>query len=421
LVIGLASAAVTQALPPGPLVSSPNPVFISGSTAFRAQVYAGLQDMGLSPQSTDGSGNNIFTFTGTPNNNTLSNYQGGLDANLTSGVVTVYCSFDGSAQGVDECTVPTMQQNFEDVGHGGGVATFTHGSDIAFSDVEQASTFFPSPTLNEIISVGAASTGVDQGIAVQPFMWGANQYAAAKITSINNYQANNLLSAGQCGLNFWTGTNADYATKIKLTGRDDTSGTRITAQQLVPYLTGVAIVQWTVGGGVGTPNTAGNTGAWALAPADALGAHDSGYGSGGNVGKALGSLGVPGSDTSLVVGYVSFADGKGLVDAGALNAGTVQGSALIYDNINPILSTSPFEYNIPAVQNGSYPFWSYEHLYEGANVSTGSFIDADFGPGLVLGIDYEISKQVLSTPQTAILEENMDVYRQYDGGPINHF
>jgi hypothetical protein len=43
LVIGLASAAVTQALPPGPLVSSPNPVFISGSTAFRAQVYAGLQ------------------------------------------------------------------------------------------------------------------------------------------------------------------------------------------------------------------------------------------------------------------------------------------------------------------------------------------------------------------------------------------
>jgi hypothetical protein len=422
LVIGLATASVAQALPPGPLVPSPNPVFISGSTAFRTQVWNGLTDMGLAHQPGDASGNNIFTFTGTPNNIVLGGYEGGLDANLTSGPVTVYCSFDGSAQGVYECTHPAQQQNFEDVGapSGGGVATFTHGSDIAFSDVEQASTAFPAPTLTEIVSQGAIATGTDQGIAVQPFLWAANSFAAAKITTINNYQAYNLFTSGQLGLSFWTGNPADYPTPVKLTGRDNTSGTRITAEQLTPYLTGDAIIQWTVDGGVGTPNTAGNTGPWALAPADGYGPNDSGYGSGGNVAKALGGLGVV-ADTSLVVGYVSFADAKGLVDAAAQTVPTL-GTALIYNNINPILQLAgPFEYNIPAVENGPWPFWSYEHLLEGANVVHLGFIDADFGPGLVLAVNYEISLQVLGTPQTAILEENMNVFRLYDGGPINHF
>jgi hypothetical protein len=333
----------------------------------------------------------------------------------------VYCSFDGSAQGVHECATPGLQQNFEDINHGGGTATFTHGTDIAFSDVAQASTVYSSPTLTEIISVGAANTGTYTGIAVQPFLWGANSYAAAKISSINNGQMFNLFNGGQNPLSFWTGNDADKNTPVKLTGRDNTSGTRITAEELTPYDPTTAIIQWTVGGGVGTPNTAGNTGAWTLAPADGYGTHDSGYGSGGNVAKALGGLGVV-ADTSLVVGYISFADAKGLVDAAALNSGTVIGSALTYDNVSPILQLNgPFEYNIAAVENGTYPFWAYEHLYEGANINgNGGFIDADFGPGLVLGIDYEISKQVLSTPQTAILEENMNVSRAYDGGPITH-
>jgi hypothetical protein len=436
LVIGLAIAPLAQALPPGPLVPpDANPIFISGSTAFRSQVFAALQDMGLTHQPGDVSGNNIFTFNGTPNNVTLGGYNGGLDANLTAGPVEVYCSFDGSAQGVNECTHPAVTQNFEDIGapNGAGVATFTHAVDYAFSDVGQDSTIYPFPALNEIISLGAISTGVDQGIAVQPFLWAANSYAAAlPITSINNNEIVNLFTTGQCGLNFWTGNNADSATKIKLTGRDYSSGTRITAEELTPISTGTAIVQWTVNGGIGTPGAAGNIGSWALATLGTYyGPDDGGYGSGGNVAKALGGFGSQAGfggapDTSPVVGYISFSDAKGLVDPGALTAGIIPGTALIYDNINPVLvlgGGGAFEYNIPGVVNGSYPFWSYEHFFVSAQAAdvTSVYINDDFGPGLVLAIDYEISKQVLNTPQTAILEENMDVYRVYDGGPITHF
>jgi len=42
-----------------------NTVFITGSTSFRAQVFQGLTDLGLSVQGGATSGNNVFTFTGT--------------------------------------------------------------------------------------------------------------------------------------------------------------------------------------------------------------------------------------------------------------------------------------------------------------------------------------------------------------------
>jgi hypothetical protein len=420
LALGFAAATVVQALPSGPQVPSPNPVYISGSTAFRAQIYAGLTDMGLNPQAGDNNGNNIFTFTGTPNVVKVA----GLDANLTSGPVTVYCSFDGSAQGVNEMVNVGLQQNFEDIGApaGGGKATFTNPSDLAFSDVSQSSTAYPSnPGLTELIAAIAQTTHLGTGMAVQPFLWAANSYAGAKIANIDNYQIDNLLTSGELTLNYWTGNAADNATEVKLTGRDNTSGTRITAEQLVPWNVALPINQWTVNGAVGTPGAAGNIGAWT-----AVG--NNGYGSGGNVGKALGGLGSQAGfagapDTSLVVGYLSFADAKGLIDSAALNAGSIQGTALTYDGINPVLQlVGPFEYNIAAVENGQWPFWSYEHLYESANIhGNGGFIDADFGPGLILAVDYEIGLQVLGTPQTAILIGNMNVKRTQDGGIITKF
>jgi hypothetical protein len=434
LVIGLATAALAQAaLPPGPTVApDSNPIFISGSTAFRSQVWQGLTDMGLSHQPGDASGNNIFTFNGTPNNNVLGGYHGGLDANLIAGPVEVYCSFDGSAQGVNECVNSTTPQNFEDVTapSGGGVATFTHVVDYAFSDVEQDSTIYPStPNLAEIISLGAKSTGTGQGIAVQPFLWAANSNASNLISFINNNQIVNLFTTGQCGLNFWScsGSSSNY---IYLTGRDYSSGTRITAEELTPISTSTAIVQWTVNGNVGKPGAAPNAGPWKLATLGTFyGADDGGYGSGGNVARALGAFGVPVGDTTPVVGYVSFADAVSLVDPqqSATN-GFTAGTALIFDDINPILQPVPFEYNICAVEDGSYFFWSYEHFFVSSQTADSSptganytYINKDFGPGLVLAVDYEISLQAPATPQTAILEENMNVYRVNDGGPITHF
>ena len=60
LALGIASVAEAQQV-----------VYITGSTAFRAQVYNGLKDMGLTVQAGATSGNNNFNFVGTVNNKTI--------------------------------------------------------------------------------------------------------------------------------------------------------------------------------------------------------------------------------------------------------------------------------------------------------------------------------------------------------------
>ena len=70
------------------------------------------------------------------------------------------------------------------------------------------------------------------------------------------------------------------------------------------------------------------------------------------------------------------------------------------------------------MENGSYTFWSYERLYASPSDSSSSFIVGTFGPGLIAGLQYEITN---STPLTAVLESQMNVYRNADGGDVLHY
>jgi hypothetical protein len=418
LVLGVAAAVQAQTPPP-----TGTPVYISGSTAFRAQVYAGLQDLGLSSQTGDSSSANTFTFTGTPNGTIVSGLPSGL---LTGGAVTVYCSFDGSLQGVDALAHPSSHSDtFENIG-GSSAGTFSHTADLAFSDVSQASAYYvdQSPVLNELISADATVSFT--GLAVQPFLWGANAAATAKFNYINNIQIYSLLNDGVLDLSYWTGVATDFAAPlgsptfepppsaktVTLTGRDNSSGTRITAQQLANWNPATPINQYTINGVTSDPATLGTGLNWAYIT-------NSGYSSGG---KVTDSLEYPG--TFPAVSYLSFSDAKTLPYGTAAFTGgatPVAGSILSYGGVNPVLSlgaTYP-TYNIAAVVNGQWPFWSYEHLYESINVVSGGYIDASFGPGLVDSIDYEIGLQkTTKPPQTAILEGDMNVYRSVDGGPV---
>jgi hypothetical protein len=419
-------------------------VYISGSTAFRGQVYQGLKDLGLTPQADDASGNNQFTFTGQPNANVIGPAsQFPLPAGLVAAgtTVTVYCSFDGSAQGVANCTTPSRLNFFENVGGfgGGGVyangAFFAHASDIAFSDVQQASTVSTAPTLREIISADAETTanppGPGTGIAVQPFLWGGNAAAkAAGIANINRNDIDILLNTGNVPLAMFDGVpthdGGTAATEVVLTGRDNSSGTRITAELLEGWNPVTQIDQWEINSSTSDPATL--AAGFQFADIGVSGA-DSPLGSGGysSGGKVADALEYPGT-SNPAIGYLSWNDAKTLPIATANTTGwttsPADGTILSYQGVNPVSSLgAQFPvYNINLVINGQWPFWAYEHLYEGVNVTSGGYVDADFGPGLVEAVGYEISIQVAATPQTAVLIGAMNVNRgTTDGTPLNPF
>jgi hypothetical protein len=446
-----------------------NPVYLAGSTAFRGQIYQALLDLGLSPNSGDTSTANTFTFHGTvtpvANMTTVLTDNGySLPTGFNGQPATFYCSFDGSAQGVHDLTAET-DNNFEPVG--GGTA-FSHGIDCAFSDVFQASTIFTTPVLREFVAPDAGTTP-GTGVAVQPFLWAANSAAnAAGVTSIKHDIIKYLFANGSAPLAFWTATDANGGTLVALTGRDNTSGTRITSEDLESYLPGTSISQyeingsssdaaglaanfsWTTGGTVlvGNPGTA-------IVSSSTSSLSTGGYSSGGKVCDALaypakaqdsgngsGGDGGAGTSTAAAVGYLSFNDAHLLpypVQLAAASATTwvttpVAGSILPYEGVNPVSSLpaapGPIVYNINAVINGTYPFWTYEHFYENSDVTSGSYVDTDAGPGLANALWYEIYIQGslhsstgggLVFPQTAIIESDMDVLRSSDGGAMIPF
>jgi hypothetical protein len=444
-----------------------NPVYLAGSTAFRAQVFQALTDLGLTPNTGDVNTANTFTFHGTVTPS--ANMASVLSANgypLPSGFngqsVTFYCSFDGSAQGVHDLTAET-QNSFNPVGGG---TQFTHGIDCAFSDVAQASTIFTSPGLREFVAPDAGTTP-GTGVAVVPFLWAANAAASnAGVTYIKHDIIKYLFNSGSAPLAFWTGNNSDGFTLVAVTGRDNGSGSRIVPQDLEGWLPGTQISQYLIGASTSDPDglatglswttggtLVGNPGT-AIVSSSTSPLPSGGYSSGGKVcdalaypavaqdsGNGAGGDGGASTSTAAAVGCMSFSDAKNLpypvqlaaaeAAPGWVHATPVAGEILTYEGINPVLSLpaapGPLVYNINAVINGTYPVWVYEHLYENPDVTTGSYVDVDAGPGLTRALWYEIYVQGslhsatgggLVFPQTAIIESDMDVARNSDGGGL---
>jgi hypothetical protein len=388
-----------------------------------------------------------------------------LPSGFVGSVATFYCSFDGAVQGVRDLTTGS-QSSFEPVGGG---TQFSHGADAAFDEGFQASSIFTSPVLQEFLAPDAAVTA-GTGLYVEPAVWIANTAASnAGVTYIKHDIIKYLLANGSAPLAFWTGNDSDGGTLVAFTGRDNASGIRIVGEDLEGYLPGNAILQyeigastsdpsglatglsWTTGGNlVGNPGTAFSSSATSTFPSggyssggklvDALAypavAQDSGNGAGGDAGSA--------TKTAAAVAFVVFSDAHLLpypvqlaaaaVAPGWVHATPVAGEILTYEGVNPVLSLpaapGPVVYNINAVINGTYPFWTYVHFYENPDITAGSYVNADAGPGLADAIWYEIYVQGnlhastgggLVFPQTAILESDMDVERSSDGGVLIPF
>jgi hypothetical protein len=378
-----------------------NTVFITGSTAFRAQVYEGLTDLGLSVQGGATSGNNIFTFIGTVANNLPAPSNTVALATAGDSGVTVFCSFTGSSEAINSLgnSVSPVYTNYTGTPAG---FTYANGGDLGFCDVAESSTPFPTAAVNEIVSGDGAASSYGAGVAIVPFTWATSADAGTRIKNVTPYIVNDAYANGTELLSFFTGTNADSGTTVFATGRTNDSGTRISALLDVGYNTENTVVQYALGSGGVCPGVGANTGTVAGTWQNVA---DNGYVSGGSVAKALDVTG-----TGDAIGYLGWPDANSLKN-GAL--------PITYEGANPTtvspITTSTWTggttlWNIAGVANGSYTYWSYEHLYESTKVTAGSFPE-EFGHDLVNALEYEILNPKAGQIQTALTIGEMNVNR----------
>jgi hypothetical protein len=401
--LGLAAGAQAQSLPPDTVGTA---VFITGSTAFRSQIFAALEDLDLaSAQGKTGSANS-FTLYGTVSDNTGGHLN--LSTNLTGTSWTAYCTFSGSAEGCSNI-ISDGSATYLTVTTANGTSFNWNGDDIAMSDVGQAST----PVSPDVTGVTLPEAQLNSdtnfpehtGVAVQPFVFVANKTASV-ITNItaNNFQ--DLFHNGTLPLSFFTGNTTDSNTQVYAVGRYNLSGTRITSVLDNGTLTTVPLKQYALSpDGTSTPGL-NSTDSATPAGTSWVAVGNGGYFTGGNVGLAINNSTATNASIPPAIAYIAPSDADSKITIG--NATTV---SIFGQNPGQLDS-----WNINGIINGSYTFWTYERMYVNPT-DVGTPTATAFAPGLIQALQYEIAK---SNPRTAVLESEMNVYRNSDGADVVH-
>ncbi len=216
-----------------PLVAGTVDVYITGSTAFRANVYTASSKL-YSPAPTiyygsvanGGNGDlnssdSSWVMTGTPV---------GTLTNFTGDTLNIHGLFTGSIQGLKSVQQAQQLIFAQPVGVANGYAStyVTNAPTIGFSDCASAVTPYP---------YNQASGIAEDGVAVQPFVMAASVSGVA-VSDINNVSWEQLsygLTYGRIPLSAWTGHAADDNTFIYLDERTADSGTRRTLTQGTDY------------------------------------------------------------------------------------------------------------------------------------------------------------------------------------------
>jgi hypothetical protein len=281
-------------------------VYITGSTAFRANTYRSVRAIyganltGQNPSDPNGSGSNSVTWAGT------------IPALFGGQTVTIRAAYSGSAAGIQTLTA-NSSLNFLANSTAGDTTTVSHQADLALSDVFQTTTLYTTPTL------------VDTNVGVQPFVWVKSLTAPAAITNITIQQLQAFMSGGVIPLSYFTGNTNDTSV-AHLVGRDTGSGTRITAE--ADALIVGTPVEW-------QPDGSCN---WSIS---------TGFSSGSGI------AGVLKGSCSASLGYL------GVADANGVNSGL---NALSYDGVKANIGTVATP-DFSPVRRGQYSLWSYEHLF----------------------------------------------------------
>jgi len=409
-------------------------IYISGSTSFRTQIYAGLVDLGLtlSPaSSTSAAGNNSEFYSGTVTATTLAG-----QSILTHGeTFNIFLAFTGGAEAVNTLANPQGPGNTSPpyTTSTGAVISYTGGADLGVSDTLASSTPYAAAAananggagLNEVFSFDVNPRGAG-GFAVDPYTFVTTSYGLSHgITNITAPQVNQLLSEGTLPLSYFSYVNTDSNTPVFAVARSNDASVRIIGE-LVGFSgngalnTSGPLKEYALGystnndsnpanlppGVGGKPFATGGTN-WVAVGND-------GYTSGSYVSKSISASPTSPATNAAAIGYVSWSDAQSLTSG--------KGGPIAFEGVNPTTVSSGWVpgttvWNTNAVENGAYQFWTYSHLYENPNVASGSTID-NFANDLVNAVLQEIHNPAVVA--TALWESDLQVHRGSDGGPIIH-
>lgn len=343
----LIATAFTVALFGSAFADSTTIINMTGSTAGRSTIHSELLLATGPLGSLNGNVSPSFTYYKVNGSTDSASKADGAIYKAVSGVSpnqnTVYVRtyWAGSASGVDYVSNQTqLDYKFLDTSvaltgaqtAGATAALITAGSlapastntvsNFGFADVKQASTPYQSIALAE-----------QTDMFILPFMW--VKTAGGDLTGVSNFTSQNarnlFTTGGKMKIQRLTGLLADATKFVYAVGRDNDSGTRITA--LAETGTGVFTTltqyQFTVSDN-GTPSN--KTDDTISAPTEVF---DGGYASGGSVATVLGATG------DNAIGYVGLSDANAAITNGAI-----------------ALTFNGYAFSNNAVINGQYTFWS---------------------------------------------------------------
>jgi len=383
-------------------------VLFTGSTAYRANTMnAILHQLAGNP----------FTYAYSAATLGASNFAI-FHGTISGNAVTVKCTWTGSEGGVQTVSaqVNVLCYNDNVVGTAGGtpsVGTPVLGGngvnqipDVDLSDGYQSSSAFFGefrgtnyPTLTE---------SPNSPVGVVPFKWVVSKTPPAGLTNFTEQNARYLYANGQMPLALISGNHADEGFVVNACGRDPDSGTRLTAMAETHRGSQASVTQYAPCTANEDPcatahiiTTAGGTithyGVWPASTVNGLTypIGDGGYSSGGQLALSMGNTSPAGN---IAIAYLGTND----ADNSAIPNGAVE---LTYNGST--LGNVGGNYNsVPALTEGKYTFWGYEHLYYRTGTAGVVKTTADAVAGQILNVD------------AVVFISSMQVQRQGDGQTV---
>lgn len=333
-------------------------LYMTGSTAFRKQVYNACLNLFSSPPSIQWDTTKIIGGDGsTTNSNPVWTMSGNAAAAITAlsgSSLVIHGNFTGSVQGMDavENKLPIVYLTTSGT-------LMTNTPTISYSDVSSTSTPFP-----------VSGNYKEEKVAVQPFVIVKSHTTSTSMNSITNIswdQLKSLINLGSLPLSVWSGNKtADYGTPIYLVNRTQDSGTRRTvlaetgfgyAANITIYNYDVTNQLWFQPSGNGF-STAGSTNFAVVGGFPGFNNVNCNFGPGYIGGSDVGTVMKITDAQNLSLAYLSLSDAKSLTGVNwsqviALEGlwPTAAGSGLINNT-----GTNDFT----PVCAGFYPYWAYE-------------------------------------------------------------
>ena len=354
------SLALLTTLAFAPLASADTEFRITGSTAFRSAVHAGLLNSFFTAAPKYGHSN----AGGAISTASKSIWQGSVTG--IAGTTTVRCTWSGSATGIQSVTAGSNVSFLTTAAipaspgeNPGQSASENLTAHAAFSDVGQTSTSFLTPPLD------------DTPVGVVVFSWVVNDTSATGASVLARYGFDNvtaqaaraLYTTGQQPKALFTGNPADEAKSVFATGRDTGSGTRITMLAETKYGIFTPLSQFQI---TAASDAVTDIQVWPTtgSGSDAL-PGNGGYSSGGTLTGLLASK----SDTTFNLKNAAGALVRTVPSAHLISCVGVGDAVTVVNGGGARLKYEGVSYDSTAdddkVRYGHYTMWGYQHFLSG--------------------------------------------------------